>query len=682
MIFLYNMEIDFSSLIKRSFKDASIYLPIEEAIVNSIHAIQDYWNLDEWIIKVKILRETQQLQLLETKNKKNPSVIWFEIEDNWIGFTEDNKKSFARIFSWYKKEKWWIWFWRVSYLKFFNNVKFLSYCKENWDIYKKSWQFVPTDEVFSNYKEEKVNEDKHWTKLILKDIASSWFPEVDFDTIVRKIIERLLWFYVSGQKLPEIEFIDSDWNKIIKFSEYLESTQKISLIKTKQLDTINIKWINFKIKLVKVYQTQLTNGINLCWHNRIVQRFWFKQIIPLFDDCFYDKDDRYVVLVFISSDYLDERVNSERSSFDYFPKTENETNNSILWNWTLISSEWLLLSVKDYLTKALEKDYRTRKEYRDNKINDFYKENPYYKDLKEKVNYDKLPQDFEPVQIEKEISEVIFNMKIRTREQVKKITEKEEQPVLSQIDNEINEIIDNISLIQKTELAKYVLWRKLVIDLMEKSLKYDQNTWFKKEEELHQVLFPRYKNSNNSKYDENSLRLIDEKLNYEKFICSENFLEKNKGKSRKNDRLDIWVFSEIVAFRWGDNVCTPITVFELKRPWRKEFINESEKEDPINQIIRYLNWIKDWTYKPKDLVELDVNNETPAYWYLICSIDKDVEKRLTDIKWFNPLPDNQWFIRFNNNTNTIIQAISWKKLIQDAKNRNKIFFEKLWINNK
>jgi hypothetical protein len=64
---------------------------------------------------------------------------------------------------------------------------------------------------------------------------------------------------------------------------------------------------------------------------------------------------------------------------------------------------------------------------------------------------------------------------------------------------------------------------------MEKTLEYDDEGKFAREEKLHEIIFPRYADNTNSKYENNALWILDEKLNFEKYICSEKQL-KSKGK--------------------------------------------------------------------------------------------------------------------------------------------------------
>lgn len=63
-----------------------LLMPVFEAIINSIHSIEEKGNVEEGIIKLTILRDQQEeLSLKESNYKK---IIGFRIEDNGCGFNE------------------------------------------------------------------------------------------------------------------------------------------------------------------------------------------------------------------------------------------------------------------------------------------------------------------------------------------------------------------------------------------------------------------------------------------------------------------------------------------------------------------------------------------------------------------------------------------------------------------
>lgn len=663
------MDIEISGLINRSFKNATIYQPIEEAIVNAIHAIQEKENIPEGKISIKFLRAPKYGDE-EWKKAAMPHVIWVEIEDNGIGFTDENKKSFETVFSKYKQRIGGIGFWRISYLKFFNTIKIESYYENSWSSFERSWMFIPADNIFSSLKEEENNwPKKHGTKIIFRDIKF-WEFDVDFEVIVRRLVEKLLWFFVFGEKLPEIEFIDTDWAKKISFKEFIETTQKIQILKNKDTK-LTIKGEEFQIKMVKIYQSIFSNTVNLCAHNRPVKKISMKELIPLFDEHFFDDNEgRFIIQVYVSSKFLDAKVNEERDDFeDILKKNQNQ---SIFPEYE-ISMDLIQFSIKNYLIEALHKEYITRKEKRDKDIRKFFDENRYYDDIKDEIDYEKFWQNVEPIELENAINELIFKKKQKLQKKVNAFI-KTTHPKISQ--EELKKIVEEIGFTQKTDLAKYVVGRKLVLDLMEKTLEYDDEGKFAREEKLHEIIFPRYADNTNSKYENNALWILDEKLNFEKYICSEKQL-KSKGK-KWNDRIDIGVFGERVAFRWENTESTPITVFEFKRPGRTDFINPSEPEDPIEQVMRYIVWLRDGTYTLDNWIEINADDNTPAYGYIVCTISSDVKKWLK-LKWAKPLPDWEWFMFFNSELSIIIYIMSWQKLIQDARKRNKIFFKQLWI---
>jgi hypothetical protein len=68
-------------------------LPLFEAIINSIHAIQDS-KRQGGRIAVRVMRNMVQSLLNDAKMKVSRDIKDFGIEDNGIGFTSDNFQSF------------------------------------------------------------------------------------------------------------------------------------------------------------------------------------------------------------------------------------------------------------------------------------------------------------------------------------------------------------------------------------------------------------------------------------------------------------------------------------------------------------------------------------------------------------------------------------------------------------
>lgn len=134
-----------------------------------------------------------------------------------------------------------------------------------------------------------------------------------------------------------------------------------------------------------------------------------------------------------------------------------------------------------------------------------------------------------------------------------------------------------------------------------------------------------------------------------------------------------------MAYRGDNEASNPITIFEFKRPQRDDFVDPSSKEDPVQQIIRYVNQIREGKFKTPTGRDILVNDTTPFYGYVICDLTKKVKDWLQKEKDFTPMPDGLGWFNWFGNISLYMEIISWTKLLRDAEMRNKIFFNRLGI---
>lgn len=184
----------------------------------------------------------------------------------------------------------------------------------------------------------------------------------------------------------------------------------------------------------------------------------------------------------------------------------------------------------------------------------------------------------------------------------------------------------------------------------------------------------RKKDSEDLDYDAHNLWMLDERLNFSSYVSSDKPLNRTNG-----DRTDITIYNRRVAFRGENEASNPITIFELKKPQRDNFADPSSKEDPIHQIVRYVNQIRDGKFKTPAGRDIIVNGTTPFYGYVVCDLTAKVRKWLEFEKDFTPMPDGLGWFRWFGNNSLYMEVLSWTKILRDAEMRNKIFFNKLGI---
>ena len=136
----------------------------------------------------------------------------------------------------------------------------------------------------------------------------------------------------------------------------------------------------------------------------------------------------------------------------------------------------------------------------------------------------------------------------------------------------------------------------------------DESGTYSSEGVVHDIIFPRKGNTEVTPYQDHNLWIVDERLNFTSYVSSDDRLEqKNAG------RPDLLVYNRRVLFRGENEASNPITIFEFKKPQRDEFANPSKREDPVQQIIRYANNIRDGKYKTPKGRKILVSENTPFY---------------------------------------------------------------------
>ena len=242
------------------------------------------------------------------------------------------------------------------------------------------------------------------------------------------------------------------------------------------------------------------------------------------------------------------------------------------------------------------------------------------------------------------------------------------------LSNRVSEVIESISQTSKNDLIHYVSSRKCVLDLLEKYLEIDESGKYKSEGDVHDIIMPRRKDTDEIDYAQHNLWILDERLNFSGYISSDKPLDGKVG-----DRTDIAVFGRRIAFRGDNEPSNPIIIFEFKKPDRHNFVDPSADEDPVEQIVRYVNDIHDGKYKNIKGREIRTTNNTPFYGYVICDLSPKVRKWLERMKNFTPMPDGLGYFQWIGNLNLYVEVLSWEKVKNDADMRNRIFFQKLGI---
>jgi serine/threonine protein kinase len=650
----------------------TVYTPLVEIIVNGIQAIEDK-NIADGKIEIVVERSSQ-----EELDKKVPQVASFLIKDNGIGFTDENRNSFDTLYSDYKLSQGGKGFGRFTCLKYFEDLEIESIYQDGKELKSRKFRMGKDNNIIVDEQCGISDEKNTRTKVKLSRVKEGRFTDKKLPTIARVLAERLLPYFIDQDySCPTITVSESDGSARIVLNDFV-SNQLSALIKEIKLSSDNFSLqgnnidYGFRVRLFKFYSPKNQRSkISLVAHRREVTDTAIHNYIPEFIEEFFDKqsdgsDDRdrnYVVKAYVFGDYLDENVSLERGGFE-FQKESDLVHGVSQADVEKEAAEISRAAIGDEITARQEKKKERVQSYVDD-------EAPWHRAILRSVDLSSMPYKPSKEEIELRLQKEKYRQEIEVTGKIGKLLK---EGNIDDLKENVTELVSQISETSKNDLTHYIALRRKVLELFGKNLEIDPDGRYSSEGAVHDIIFPRRKDTDSIPFDDHNLWIIDERLNFTNYVSSDKSLGDGSA-----DRPDLLAYDRRVLFRGDNESSNPVTIFEFKKPQRDDFVNPSSNEDPIQQIVRYVNQVRDGKYKTPEGRKILVSDNTPFYGYVVCDLTSKVEKWLEFEKDYKPMPDKLGWFRWHDNINLYLEVVSWDKVLRDAEMRNRIFFHKLGI---
>jgi len=649
----------------------NIYTPLVELVVNAIQAI-DAKGIPNGLVEIEVLRNGQPdvLDRLE-------DVDGFVVKDNGIGFTKSNRDAFDTLYTEQKIADGGKGFGRFTCLKYFDRAKVSSTFAEGDAFRDRAFRMGLDKDIIVDEKEGPSQAQATGAAVEISGIKSVRFPDKKLETISRVVVERLLPYFVDKERVcPRVVIRDANKpSDTVSLNDYLgkEHSQIVEMKVNEGAFSLsaNEDEKTFQVRVFKFFAPRTAKSkVSLVAHRREVTDNPLESYIPEFAEEFFEpgpdqdlaKGRNFVIKAYVFGDYLNDNVSLERGEFRF--QTDTDLLNGISQN----DIEQKAAEIVQSVVGAEIAERKRRKEVR---ISEYVTNDaPWHRILAKEVDFSALPMRPSNQDIELHLQKKKFEKEIATRTQVTALLNSENPDELGE---KISQLIERISDNSKNDLIHYVSMRKCVLDLFSKSLEIGADGKHKSEGEVHDIIMPRKKDSEELNYDAHNLWILDERLNFTSYVSSDKPLQSS------GDRTDITVYNRRVAYRGDNEASNPITIFEFKKPQRDDFADPSSREDPVQQIIRYVNQIREGKFKTPTGRDILVNDTTPFYGYVVCDLTKKVKDWLQKEKNFTPMPDGLGWFNWSGNISLYMEVVSWTKLLRDAEMRNKIFFNKLGI---
>jgi len=652
--------------------NTTIYTPVVEMIVNAIQAIDEAGKTDG---KVSIRAQRSSQTVLDGSL---PEVSSFEIEDNGIGFTDAHRDSFDTLYTdlWIKEGG--KGFGRFTCLKYFENLHVRSVYRDGGGFKARRFSMGKDNDIIVHERVEVSKQQESGTVVTLSTLKKGRSFDKKIPTMARNLVERLLPYFITQDYVcPEIVLSEMDGSDAIRLNDYV-SNELSAVIREigVERNTFTLKASDteedFLVRVFKLYAPRNQKSrISLVAHKREVSGSAIHKYIPEFEDEFYEKDrsgdiDRernYIIKAYVFGLYLDRNVSLERGGFEF------QMESDLFFG---ISQAEIEREAAAIAKESVGTDITLRQEKKKESVQSYVDEEaPWHKEILSTIDLSGMPYNPSNEEIETRLQKEKFAQEIEiTRDVARLLAESN----FENVKESVLEIVSRISDTSRNDLIHYIALRRKILDIFGRSLELDDTGAYSSEGVVHDIIFPRKGDTEITSFKDHNLWIVDERLNFTTYVSSDIPLD-----GKNTERPDLIIYNKRVLFRGDNEASNPITIFEFKKPQRADFVNPSSQEDPVQQIVRYVNNIRDGKYKTPEGRKILVGDNTPFYGYLVCDLTPKVESWLEREKNFKPMPDRLGWFQWMGNINLYVEVISWDKVLKDAKMRNQIFFQKLGI---
>lgn len=647
-------------------------MPVFEAVVNSIHSIEEKGNTINGKITLRINRATQGGLDLEAKSL--PPIIGFTITDNGCGFDDANFKSFETLDSDHKIDKGCRGVGRLMWLKVFELVEVEShFLDENAELKKRAFRF---NDKFGVHGEKVLaaTEKEPGTLIKLIGFDENFRKQVPAKgpSIANQLLEHVLWYFVRQGSAPKI--LVEDAGELFDLDGLLEEHMHASAY----LETITIRDHSFDLTHIKFRASvNKKHQLALCAANRLVKEESIQGKLPGLYGKVSDTSGEFTYTCYVSSDYLNEHVRSERTSFDISEDVEDIFNEVSLKD----IREAVLARTKQYLNDVLTEHISAGRK----RVDDFIDNHaPRYRPI---ANY--IADELLIVDPEKSDKELELHLHAQWYEVERQLVSEGHNIMQPQNQEHVEEYKERLGVylrkaedLKKSDLANYVSHRKVIIDLLQKSIERLEDGKYAREDMIHELIVPMRKDSSEVFLDSCNLWLIDERLAFHNYLASDKTLNAmpitGSDSNKEPDLLSFRVFDN--ALLVNDQTSFPlaaVTVIEIKRPMRND-MREGEDKDPIDQALSYLERVREGKVTTKSGRPIPGNNDIPGYCYVLCDLTESMHRRCRRAN-LRITSDGMGYFGYNEPSHAYIEVISFDQLVKSAKERNRAFFDRLGL---
>jgi hypothetical protein len=453
-----------------------------ETVSNALYCSADNKDIK---ITIKFNREYKANELI--KDDEN-FITSFSVTDNGIGFTDENFKNFTKTI--YKtNHECGKGLGRVAFLKVFNNILIESIFEEDGKYYSRDFKF-DTGDIKDTKKE--INNNISETTIYLKNIKSDFRNDTKRTTeyYAEEILNHFythLYYLLEKKKKFEIKIIDDSG----KVSEEVINSAKLKTDKVKRESFIirdpssfdEMGTVSFDILHIKTKNIKGNKALYVVDERSAGEITKLNMPPSLLEDA---EGHTFYYNVYLKSDFFNKFLNESRTRLS-IPTESRNPNRKFLTEERIIErlQEKINLFLEYELSVLEEKtEERISKTLTDDKNNLTTNNKSYLYILADDETKKELLKKIKFSDTEKDVINKTRNfheeLQTKTVKQINAMVEKLKNDKRTQNDSidyakigeELQSLVKKVNIENSVYLSSYIMYRKYVLDLFHEGLEY------------------------------------------------------------------------------------------------------------------------------------------------------------------------------------------------------------------
>ena len=652
-----------------NLKSGEYLSPLYEVVVNAIHAIEDK-NEPNGLIEVEVIRDESQKELEGEGFERIHPIKSFLVRDNGIGFNDAEMDAFDEAYTDHKLKKGGKGVGRFTVLSAFEQMKVSSNFLENEEMKEREFIFSTKYKGgISHTKEKRKSQSNQTGSEILLNRYKKFYlnpSSVDLNTLCDEMVSNLLIFFLSDN-MPTVKITDLGETRNLQdhFNIYINGNRTVD---------VSIAEKPFKFYFLKhlVKSSSKLHKIHFCAHNRNVKSINIKSFIPNLYNPIERNNEKYYLSVFITGKYLDDNLNEVRNTFT-FPDESDEKDEYLIKD---VSLEDIKEKVKEEIKKEYKGIIDTVDKNKLEKIKEYIlsRQGIEYRHLadQDKALENIPPEDLSPEKLDSELHKINYELEKRQSKRMSKVLERsaDDNEVYQQ---ELLKVLAEENKFSQAKLINYVVHRNTILKVFGKYLNYqDKKGNYKKEKDLHNIIFPMGGDNDTLPFSKHNLWLLDERLAFHTYTASDKKMKDLKPlDSEYQKKPDLLIFDKRFLFS-SDEEHSSLIMFEFKKP------DKRIRDKVDQQVIDYFKKLMTGNVKNYKGRLIEIDKTTPKFGYIICQLSKKLRDELISFHKYRKTPYNSVYTH-HDEINLYLEIIDFHQVHKNSNERHTAFFRKLGI---